>query len=243
MHKQNSFSNTSSGPKVEQDCLSKRFRDYPKGRSVASILELNTTKMKLSSLAVGMHAGSGPTLVTNNIVIGGRDDAANGELLYKLGVTHILNCARQLPNNHEFSKKHKFAYLKIPLMDDEEEDIVAVMDQARNFIKRVEDIKGRVLVHCIAGASRSVTIVILYFILQHKLTLRQIYGYIKVIRPQISVNDGFKMQCVMTEIKVFGATSVASKKCGRDWDFYKWRSVRHEYVEMAETNNSCCAQM
>ena len=52
-------------------------------------------------------------------------------------------------------------HIKIPLMDDESEDITAVMDSARAFIKRVEDVKGRVLVHCIAGASRSVTVVMM----------------------------------------------------------------------------------
>ncbi len=243
LRQQGSFSSLATGPKLEQEVMSKRLRDCPKGRTVAAIMELNTTKMKLSSLAMGIHKGSGPTLVTNHIALGGRDDAANGDLLFKMGITHILNCARQLPNPHEFSKKHKFVYLKIPLMDDEEEDILVVMDQARQFIKRVEDLRGRVLVHCIAGASRSVTVVILYCMLQHKMPLRQIYEYIKAIRPQIAVNDGFKMQLIMTEIKQFGVTSVASKKCGRDWDFYKWRAVKHEYQEAVDDHSSCCAQM
>ena len=106
--------------------------------------------------------------------------------LYNLGITHILNTAKQLPHYHENSKKHKFVYLKIPLMDDESENITAVMDQARAFIQRVEDIKGRVLVHCIAGASRSVTIVMMYFMMVHRVPLRQIYSYIKAIRPQVT---------------------------------------------------------
>ena len=69
----------------------------------------------------------------------------------------------------------------------------------------------------------------MYLMLQHRMGLRRTYNYIKCHRPQIAVNDGFKLQCALLEVKEFGCSSVASPKAGRDWDFYKWRSVRHEY--------------
>ena len=53
--------------------------------------------------------------------------------------------------------------------------------------------------------------------LQHQMDLRHIYEYIKACRPQIAVNDGFKLQMAKLEITQFGATSVASDLCGADW--------------------------
>lgn len=35
-----------------------------------------------------------------HICIGAREDAKNLEALKELGVTHILNCAKQLPSSH-----------------------------------------------------------------------------------------------------------------------------------------------
>ena len=42
----------------------------------------------------------GLSIVTNNIVLGGRDEANNKEMLRKYGVTHVLNVSKQLNNYH-----------------------------------------------------------------------------------------------------------------------------------------------
>ena len=182
------------------------------------------------------------TLVSHHIVLGARDDAANAELLHKMGVTHVLNVASQLPNYHEKSTTLKCVYLKIPLMDDEAVDVRAAMAQARPFLERVEDLRGRVLVHCIAGASRSVTVVLMYLMMRHSIPLRTAYNYVKSHRPQIAVNDGFKMQLALLEVELFGCTSVATKTAGRDWEFYAWRSTSHKYQKWKEPEDGCCEQ-
>ena len=66
--------------------------------------------------------------------------------------------------------------------DSPSEDITAAMGKATSFLERVEEIDGRVIVHCIAGVSRSVTVIIMYFIMKHKFTLRKIYNYITSCR-------------------------------------------------------------
>lgn len=52
------------------------------------------------------------TMVTDNIILGGRDEAENVSLLLEHGVTHILNTAQQLPNYFP----QTFVYLKLPLL-------------------------------------------------------------------------------------------------------------------------------
>jgi hypothetical protein len=166
------------GKPTEYEVLSKRSKDYPRGRSVRDIRLVNATALKMKSLALGLIKG--PTLISDTIVIGARDDVADGRLLQKLGVTHVLNCAVQLPNPHDGSKKHRFVYLKLPLVDDEKQDLSAFVQPACDFIRRAEEVRGRVLVHCIAGASRSVALVLIYFMVEHKMSLRQIFDYVKV---------------------------------------------------------------
>ena len=97
----------------EVEALIKRSSTFPKGKTIQEIRDINTTKLKFVGLGLG--PGAGPTLVSQHILLGGRDDSQNGDLLYKLGVTHILNCARQLPYALENSKKRKFVYMKVRL--------------------------------------------------------------------------------------------------------------------------------
>ena len=182
------------------------------------------------------------TLVCQHIVLGARDDATNAELMHKMGVTHVLNMASQLPNYHEKAGTYKFVYLKIPLLDDEATDVRAAMKQAFPFMERVENLRGRVMVHCIAGASRSVTVVLMYLMMKHSIPLRTAYNYVKSHRPQVAVNDGFKMQLALLEVELFGCTSVGTKKAGPDWAFYKWRSTAHQYQQWKEPEDGCCAQ-
>ena len=41
---------------------------------------------------------TGPTLITDNIVLGGGMILKNSDLLFDFGISHVLNVAQQLPN-------------------------------------------------------------------------------------------------------------------------------------------------
>lgn len=51
-------------------------------------------------------------MITDNIMLGGKEDAEDAALLLEYGVTHILNTAQQLPNYFPQS----FVYLKLSLL-------------------------------------------------------------------------------------------------------------------------------
>ena len=76
--------------------------------------------------------------------------------LCDLGVTHVLNTCSQLPNFHPDA----FVYHKIAVLDAPKVPIVNCAEAASSFLQRVERCGGRCLVHCIAGSSRSVTLVV-----------------------------------------------------------------------------------
>ena len=63
----------------------------------------------------------------------------------------------------------------------------------------VKNSKGRVLVHCQAGISRSATICLAYLISRHRLRLDEAYEYVKKRRSVISPNFNFMGQLLNWE--------------------------------------------
>ncbi|GMH92416.1 hypothetical protein TrVE_jg3638 [Triparma verrucosa] len=183
----------------------------------------------------------GLSLVTNNIVLGGRDEANNKGLMDKYGVTHILNVCKQLPNFFPTD----YTYLKINAMDSPDYQLVQDYAKAAAFLSHVEKINGRCLVHCIAGVSRSVTLVMMHLMRNHEVCLNQCYKHIKSCRPFIRPNEGFLFQAAEFELQTFGFTSVASHKMHRDFMFYKWNKEKSKHPRGGDDGDligtSCCA--
>ena len=71
-----------------------------------------------------------------------------------------------------------------------------------NKINEVRDKKGRTLVHCFAGISRSATLVIAYLVHELGYTLRQAHDFVRSKRPCIQPNIGFWKQLIELENKV-----------------------------------------
>jgi len=99
-------------------------------------------------------------LVYPNIYIGNYSISTNYELLKGLGITHIISVIPTI--NPAF--KDKFKYLHIQAYDDDYQDIKMYFDETNLFIKNCLHEGGRILIHCMAGRSRSVTIFIAFLI-------------------------------------------------------------------------------
>ncbi|GMR53900.1 hypothetical protein PMAYCL1PPCAC_24095 [Pristionchus mayeri] len=76
-------------------------------------------------------------------------------------------------------------------------------------IKSVKDGGGKVLVHCMAGVSRSASLVLAYLVKYERMTLKQAYYYVKSVRPIIHPNLGFWKQLVDFERRLRGTPTVA----------------------------------
>lgn len=124
--------------------------------------------------------------IVNGLYLGSYKDAHNYELLVRSGITHIVNLSR-LPDFYPDS----FSYLHIDIEDDEEADINRYFTRTSRFIHNAILNGGIVLVHCMAGISRSPTIVIAYLVQKRKLSLNQAMLTVKSMRPQIDPNEGF----------------------------------------------------
>ena len=89
-------------------------------------------------------------------------------------------------------------YFKLFLSDysSSADELNSQIDNGVAFIDRARAANSSVLVHCVAGISRSSTIVIAYLMKREKMTLKDAYAYVKSKRTIIRPNQGF-LKCLM----------------------------------------------
>ena len=127
-----------------------------------------------------------PDEIVSGIYLGNVDNAYNDAHLSALGVTHILNAAAQAENKHE----GQFKYLKISLIDTDEEDLFPHFEKAIAFIdEALQD--GKVLVHCMSGMSRSASMVGAWLIRKQGLEFQEALDLMQEKRPIVQPNEGF----------------------------------------------------
>src|SRR5271166_5973068 len=115
-------------------------------------------------LTLKTHGMTGPNKVTDSLYMGDSICAKNKDLLKLKGITHIINCAKELA----FMDTHEDNYLFLPMVDDIDYDIQLDVKRAIEFIDLVVE-ASKVFVHCQKGISRSGTIVIAYLMHKNKI--------------------------------------------------------------------------
>ena len=99
-------------------------------------------------------------LVYPNIYIGNYSTSTNYNLLKDLGITHIVSVIPSF--NPPFLDK--FKYIHIQAYDDESQDIKHYFEISNEFISKCLNEGGKVLIHCMVGRSRSVSICMAFLI-------------------------------------------------------------------------------
>ncbi|GBP19726.1 Dual specificity protein phosphatase 14 [Eumeta japonica] len=101
----------------------------------------------------------------------------------------------------------------VPLLDTPHSDMHPYMDKIADLINEVVSNGEVVLVHCVAGVSRSVTLCLAYLVKWQKMSLRDAYHHVKLRRPQIRPNTGFFKQLIKFEERLCGEPSVKMVFC------------------------------
>lgn len=127
--------------------------------------------------------------VLSGLYLGNFRDAKDSVQLSENKITHILsihdNCRPILVDK---------VYLCIPLSDSPTENISQYFSQCNDFIHNARVNGGNVLVHCLAGVSRSVTIVVAYVMSVTELGWRDSLNVVRGARNCASPNFGFQRQ-------------------------------------------------
>lgn len=101
-----------------------------------------------------------------------------------------------------------------------------------DFIQDAVQCRTRVLVHCVAGVSRSVTMVVAWLMREHHMTLLQAVKHCRAVKATVAPNDSFKLALAKYELALVGTTSVAATS-DPFWNFYAWNRVKHGHPKAA----------
>jgi protein-tyrosine phosphatase len=104
-------------------------------------------------------------------------------------VTHIVNLSG-MKNRY----CDHFSYLSIEVQDHEKANIKKHFSKINRFIHNNWLNGGVIVVHCMAGVSRSPTVIIAYLTRKHKMDLNRAIDLVKEKRNIIQPNSGFMDQ-------------------------------------------------
>nr|XP_018674211.1 PREDICTED: dual specificity protein phosphatase PHS1-like isoform X1 [Musa acuminata subsp. malaccensis] len=149
-----------------------------------------------------------PSLVTNNLFIGGALTARSMYTLQYLGITHILCLCSNETGQSESQYPDLFQYKNFSIGDEEDTDISDIFEEASDFIDHVEQSGGKVLVHCFEGKSRSATVVLAYLMLRKGYTLSEAWNTLKKVHRRAQPNDGFAKILLDLDRRIHGKTSM-----------------------------------
>ena len=142
--------------------------------------------------------------ITENVFVGNWSSSKDMDLLNENGITSII-CIETKRKSKNMIRDYKINNIEhhfFCCFDDETYDISMYFDETYNIIKSCVDNKTNVLIHCWAGISRSVTLLINYLlreeetkvytdIITGQMLLDNIITYIRSIRPYVNPNAGF----------------------------------------------------
>lgn len=132
------------------------------------------------------------TRVDEHVHIGGYLAAADAGHVRREKFTHIL---KLFPDDKTYPggyHRHEgVEYFVVGAEDTPGYPLDKHFARCLQFIQGVVREKGRVLVHCHAGISRSSTIVLLHLMINNGLTLSEAWAHLKHARPVVNPNHGF----------------------------------------------------
>lgn len=146
--------------------------------------------------------------IVPGLYLGDYPAASDLNTLTEAGITHIViaaqECSPQFPS--------RFHYKFAPIEDCEGSNIEEFIEEIVEYIREVRDGHGKVLVHCMAGMSRSASLVIAFVMRQNQWGLSQTLQYVKEKRPIVAPNPSFLRKLASWEERLSGKRTRV--KCG-----------------------------
>uniref|UniRef100_A0AAZ3QKD0 Dual specificity phosphatase 16 n=1 Tax=Oncorhynchus tshawytscha TaxID=74940 RepID=A0AAZ3QKD0_ONCTS len=142
---------------------------------------------------------SGPTRILPHLYLGCQRDVLNKEVMQQNEIAYVLNASNTCPKPDYIPESH---FLRVPVNDSFCEKILPWLDRSVEFIEKAKASNACVLVHCLAGISRSATIAIAYIMTRMDMSLDEAYRFVKEKRPTISPNFNFLGQLLDFEKKI-----------------------------------------
>lgn len=162
--------------------------------------------------------------IRDHIYLGSQNCAQDYDFLTKNNITRILVVGEGI--ECPFESNPRFTYCELPVMDMAEEQIIKYFGTTFDFIDaRVNefgDTAGNVLVHCVAGISRSGTIVTAYLMRKYGMTFAEALHFVQQKRPIVDPNPGFVKQLQKYERQLRMEGVIKSKTGAVTWAAREW---------------------
>lgn len=148
--------------------------------------------MSSSAASRDEDGGKLDCLIPEYLWICGWAEAQHVELLRAAEITHVLTVGGGMKPLYT----EEFSYQVIEGIDDTEDAVIIErFDESFSFFELVKKSdKGKLLVHCEGGVSRSATICAAYMMKTFSLTMDETLQRMQAIRPVVSPNPGFRKQ-------------------------------------------------
>ena len=156
--------------------------------------------------------------ITDNLFLSGCH-ALQHTKIRNLGITHIVNATKEI-GDVSMPEIHT---IRVLVNDVPSASLSGYFDKVADKVDKVRKAGGRTLIHCVAGVSRSASLVIAYLMKYHRMSLLDAYTHVKSRRAVIRPNVGFFKQLIAYEKKLFGKNTVKmiSSSMGQIPDVYQ----------------------
>ena len=157
-------------------------------KKLARFFPIAHNTMKLLGLQNLIYDRNLPPInhIIDNLYLGDFRAADDLNILKENKITHIINCAFNLPNKFP----NEIIYKRLDLRDEPNQEIIEQMKEAYQFIKKNNDKK--IFVHCVFGKSRSASVIIFYIMNEQKIDFNSAKTFVKNIRDIVDPNIGFE---------------------------------------------------
>ncbi|KAM5248204.1 dual specificity protein phosphatase 8 [Ctenodactylus gundi] len=156
----------------------------------AALLPMSLSQPCLPVPSVGL------TRILPHLYLGSQKDVLNKDLMTQNGISYVLNASNSCPKP-DFICESRF--MRIPINDNYCEKLLPWLDKSIEFIDKAKLSSCQVIVHCLAGISRSATIAIAYIMKTMGMSSDDAYRFVKDRRPSISPNFNFLGQLLEYE--------------------------------------------
>lgn len=147
---------------------------------------------KLLTELMKIHGDTASLIVPSFLYLGGHRSVRDIKKLNTQGITHVLNMAQELKLDTDELAKNNIKIMHIAAKDAKTYNIRTDFDRAFQFMDDALRTKGRIIVNCARGISRSATIVIAYLMFRYKMRLHEAFNLVVTLRPQVRPNSNFR---------------------------------------------------
>ena len=153
------------------------FEVYTKGNCAIRYYSNNENAFEADEIVYGLYLGN-----INSVY--------DKKTLKELGITNIISVLA----GFDAPFPEDFNYLIINALDNENTDLSKIFEDTNSFIEKAFENNEKILVHCMAGRSRSASVIIAYLIKTFGINAKTSISMLKNKRAIVQPNNSFIKQ-------------------------------------------------